>query len=107
MLVVIGIAIGLVAGAGLAFLSLYALTGSRLAAARRTRQLLVSEAKRDARQAASGRVESRSRVAFRGAPADLRDDGQRGEGAPPRALRRAGSARAGAPRPSGRGGGAW
>src|SRR2546429_7627244 len=48
MLVVIGIAIGLVAGAGLAFLSLYALTGSRLAAARRTRQLLVSEAKRDA-----------------------------------------------------------
>ena len=47
MLVVIGIAIGLVAGAGLAFLSLYALTGSRLAAARRTRQLLVSEAKRD------------------------------------------------------------
>src|SRR6266566_2426631 len=48
MLVVIGIAIGLVAGAGLAFLSLYALTGSRLAAARRTRQLLVSEAKGDA-----------------------------------------------------------
>src|SRR6266516_4377360 len=48
MLVVIGIAIGLVAGAGLAFLSLYALTGSRLAAARRTRQLLVSEAKREA-----------------------------------------------------------
>ncbi|HKD32797.1 MAG TPA: ribonuclease Y [Gaiellaceae bacterium] len=48
MLVVIGIAIGLVLGAGLAFLSLYALTGSRLAAARRTRQLLISEAKRDA-----------------------------------------------------------
>src|ERR671923_1373143 len=48
MLVVIGIAIGLAAGAGLAFLSLYALTGSRLAAARRTRQLLVSEAKREA-----------------------------------------------------------
>src|ERR1044071_1271910 len=48
MLVVIGIAVGLAAGAGLAFLSLYALTGSRLAAARRTRQLLVSEAKRDA-----------------------------------------------------------
>jgi ribonuclease Y len=48
MLVVIGIAIGLAAGASLAFLSLYALTGSRLAAARRTRQLLVSEAKRDA-----------------------------------------------------------
>src|ERR671931_243177 len=48
MLIVIGIAIGLAAGASLAFLSLYALTGSRLAAARRTRQLLVSEAKRDA-----------------------------------------------------------
>ena len=48
MFIVIGIAIGLAAGAGLAFLSLYALTGSRLAAARRTRQLLVSEAKRDA-----------------------------------------------------------
>src|ERR1051325_11552759 len=48
MLIVIGIAIGLAAGAGVAFLSLYALTGSRLAAARRTRQLLVSEAKRDA-----------------------------------------------------------
>jgi ribonuclease Y len=48
MLIVIGIAIGLAAGASVAFLSLYALTGSRLAAARRTRQLLVSEAKRDA-----------------------------------------------------------
>jgi len=48
MLIVIGIAIGLAVGAGVAFLSLYALTGSRLAAARRTRQLLVSEAKRDA-----------------------------------------------------------
>src|SRR5919201_412546 len=47
MLIVIGIAIGLAAGAGLAFLSLYAFTGSRLAAARRTRQLLVSEAKRE------------------------------------------------------------
>src|SRR5213083_3124561 len=48
MLIVIGIAIGLALGAGLAFISLYALTGSRLAAARRTRQLLVSEAKREA-----------------------------------------------------------
>jgi ribonuclease Y len=48
MLVVIGIAIGLVAGAGLTFLSLHAFTGSRLAAARRTRQLLVTEAKREA-----------------------------------------------------------
>src|ERR671937_354374 len=47
MVIVIGIAIGLAAGAGLAFLSLYAFTGSRLAAARRTRQLLVSEAKRE------------------------------------------------------------
>ncbi len=48
MFVVIGIAIGLALGASLAFLSLYALTGSRLAAARRTRQLLLSEAKNDA-----------------------------------------------------------
>src|SRR5437899_665797 len=48
MLVVIGIAIGLVIGVGLAFLSLYAFTGSRLAAARRTRQLLVTEARQDA-----------------------------------------------------------
>ena len=48
MLIVIGIAIGLAAGASLAFLSLYALTGSRLAAARRTRQLVISEAKREA-----------------------------------------------------------
>ena len=48
MFVVIGIAIGLALGASLAFLSLYALTGSRLAAARRTRQLLISEAKTDA-----------------------------------------------------------
>ena len=42
LVIVIGIAIGLVAGAGLTFLSLYAFTGSRLAAARRTRQLLVN-----------------------------------------------------------------
>src|SRR6187551_1339568 len=47
MVVVIGILVGLAVGAGVAFLSLYAFTGSRLAAARRTRQLLVSEAKRD------------------------------------------------------------
>ena len=40
MVVVIGIVIGLAVGAGVAFLSLYAFTGSRLAAARRTRQLL-------------------------------------------------------------------
>jgi ribonuclease Y len=48
MVVVIGIVVGLAVGAGIAFLSLYAFTGSRLAAARRTRQLLLSEAKRDA-----------------------------------------------------------
>jgi ribonuclease Y len=47
MVVVIGILIGLAVGVGLAFLSLYAFAGSRLAAARRTRQLLVSEAKRE------------------------------------------------------------
>ena len=38
MVVVIGILIGLALGAGVAFLSLYAFAGSRLAAARRTRQ---------------------------------------------------------------------
>ncbi len=48
MVVVIGILIGLALGAGVAFLSLYAFAGSRLAAARRTRQLLVTEAKREA-----------------------------------------------------------
>src|SRR5919197_2392140 len=48
MVVVIGIAIGLVVGAGFAFLSLYAFAGSRLAGARRQRQLIVTEAKREA-----------------------------------------------------------
>src|SRR5438309_130065 len=48
MFVVIGILIGLGTGAALAFIALYALTGSRLAAARRTRQLLLTEARRDA-----------------------------------------------------------
>src|SRR5919204_388870 len=48
MVIVIGIAIGLAVGAGFAFLSLYAFAGSRLAAARRTRQLIISEAKREA-----------------------------------------------------------
>src|ERR687885_767297 len=48
MLVVIGILIGLAAGAGLAFVALYAFAGSRLATARRTRQLLLSEARREA-----------------------------------------------------------
>ena len=48
MVVVIGILIGLVVGAGGAFLSMYAFAGSRLAAARRTRQLLITEAQREA-----------------------------------------------------------
>ena len=48
MFVVIGILIGLAAGAALAFFVLYALAGSRLAAARRTRQLLLAEARREA-----------------------------------------------------------
>jgi ribonucrease Y len=48
MVIVIGILIGLVVGAGGAFLSLYSFAGSRLAAARRTRQLLITEAKREA-----------------------------------------------------------
>src|SRR5256885_1963487 len=48
MFVVIGIVIGLGAGAALAFIGLYALTGSRLTAARRTRQLLLTEARREA-----------------------------------------------------------
>ncbi len=48
MVVVIGIVIGLAVGAGITFLSLYAFTGSRLAAARRTRQLLLTEARREA-----------------------------------------------------------
>jgi ribonuclease Y len=48
MVVVIGIVIGVAIGAGIAFLSLYAFAGSRLAAARRTRQLLLTDAKREA-----------------------------------------------------------
>src|SRR5919206_3970307 len=48
MLVVLGILIGLAAGAGLAFVALYAFAGSRLATARRTRQLLLTEARREA-----------------------------------------------------------
>ena len=48
MVVVIGIVVGLAAGAGFAFLSLYSFAGSRLGAARRTRQLLIAEAKREA-----------------------------------------------------------
>jgi len=48
LFVLIGILIGLAAGAALAFIALYALTGSRLATARRTRQLLLTEARREA-----------------------------------------------------------
>src|ERR1051325_5410470 len=48
MLIVIGIAIGLAAGAGVAFVCLCPRPGPAGAAPRRTRQLLVSEAKRDA-----------------------------------------------------------
>src|SRR5881275_303117 len=48
MFVVIGTVIGLVAGAALAFVAIRAITGSRLAAARRTRQLLLTEARREA-----------------------------------------------------------
>jgi ribonucrease Y len=48
MFVVIGTLIGLIAGAALAFIALRAITGSRLAAARRTRQLLLTEARREA-----------------------------------------------------------
>src|SRR5947199_8910520 len=48
MFVVIGTLIGRVVGATLAFVALRAITGSRLAAARRTRQLLLTEARREA-----------------------------------------------------------
>ena len=48
MLVAIGIVIGLALGAALAFFALHAFAGSRLAAARRTRQLLLTEARREA-----------------------------------------------------------
>jgi ribonuclease Y len=48
MLIVVGVLVGLLAGAALAFFALHALTGSRLAAARRTRQLLLAEGKREA-----------------------------------------------------------
>ena len=48
MLLVIGIFVGLVAGAAIAFFALHALAGSRFAAARRTRQLLLTEARREA-----------------------------------------------------------
>ncbi len=48
MAIGIGILIGLVAGAGLAALALRFTGGTRLAAARRTRQLLLAEARREA-----------------------------------------------------------
>jgi ribonuclease Y len=46
--IVIGLAIGIVVGAGAALLALRLQSGSRLEAARRARQLLLSEAKREA-----------------------------------------------------------
>ena len=48
MLIVVGVLIGLLTGAAVAFFALHALTGTRLAAARRTRQLLIAEGKREA-----------------------------------------------------------
>jgi ribonuclease Y len=48
MELVIGIVVGLVAGAALVYGALVLLSGSRLGAARRTRQLLVAEARREA-----------------------------------------------------------
>src|ERR687887_422963 len=48
MFVVIGILIGLAAGAALAFIALYAPAGWRFGAARRPRQLLLTEARREA-----------------------------------------------------------
>jgi ribonucrease Y len=48
MVIVIGILVGVAVGAVLAFFALHALTGTRLAAARRTRQLLLVEARREA-----------------------------------------------------------
>ncbi len=66
MVVVIGIVVGLAVGAGVAFLSLYAFAGSRLAAARRTRQLLVTDAKRESdaiRREAQGEAEALKREA--------------------------------------------
>src|SRR5438093_4022644 len=48
MAIVIGILIGLIAGAVLAVGALVLSGGSRLAAARRTRQLLIQEARREA-----------------------------------------------------------
>jgi ribonucrease Y len=48
MLIVIGIAIGIVLGGGAVALALFGLRGNRLAAARRTRQLLLTEARREA-----------------------------------------------------------
>jgi ribonuclease Y len=46
--IVIGIVVGLVAGAAAVYAALSLLSGSRLAAARRTRQLLLAEARREA-----------------------------------------------------------
>jgi ribonuclease Y len=46
--IVIGILVGVAVGAAVAVFALHALTGTRLAAARRTRQLLLAEARREA-----------------------------------------------------------
>jgi ribonucrease Y len=48
MVIVIGILAGVAVGAAVAVFALHALTGTRLAAARRTRQLLLAEARREA-----------------------------------------------------------
>ena len=48
MAIVIGIIIGLVVGAALAIAGLSASGGSRLAAAKRSRQLMLEEARREA-----------------------------------------------------------
>jgi ribonucrease Y len=60
MLLVVGIVVGLAAGAAVTFFALHALSGSRLAAARRTRQLLLTEARRDAEaQRREAQIEAR------------------------------------------------
>jgi len=48
MAIGIGIAIGLLIGGGVVALAVFGLRGNRLAAARRTRQLLLTEARREA-----------------------------------------------------------
>src|SRR4029453_2271859 len=76
MFVVIGILVGLAAGAALAFIALYALTGSRLTAARRTRQLLLTEARRDA-----DAMQREAQIEAREQAVKLRADGEQEVGA--------------------------